>query len=98
MFSALGHFPPTQYSLRYHTQIMDLGQNRDVTHYQSPNVIGANRFKYFRRPIVPFVSTFAGQVVYAKRPAPSLQHLEQQQQQLKAQPKSKTISTQTLYR
>ena len=93
MFSALGHFPPSQYRFRMHNTSESLGVDRSVP-YQSPNVVGQNRFKYFRRPIVPFFSTFAGQVVFAKRQMPLMVPTSARADS----PFQKTIATQTLYR
>ena len=93
MFSALGHFPPSQYRLSAHPVSESLGYDR-TTVYQAPHVVGQNRFKYFRRPIVPYVSTFAGQVVYARRAAQALVPTVARA----ASPFQKTVSVQTIYR
>jgi hypothetical protein len=93
MFSALSHFPATMFHLKTQALPGSFGQDRSVT-YQPPNVSGENRFKYFRRPIIPYAPTFAGQVIYARKPVQVLQPVNQRA----PSPFQKTIAVQTLYR
>ncbi|KAI8853400.1 solute carrier, TRAMD3 or PAT1-domain-containing protein [Chytridium lagenaria] len=65
MFSALRHFPPSHYRFRAHSLPENLGNDRHAN-YAPPEVDGTNRYKYFRRPIIPYMPSLGGQVVYAK--------------------------------
>ncbi|KAJ3279411.1 Cilia- and flagella-associated protein 91, partial [Borealophlyctis nickersoniae] len=70
-----------------------MGQDRRVFHSDA-QVTGANRYKYFRRPIVPYVPSLGGQVVYARRPAPVVRQAVERE----VEPPVKTIGVQTMYR
>jgi len=65
MFSTLTHYPPGYYVVKPHTLPKDLGHNRLIFN-KDPQVTGANRFKYFRRPIIPYVENMGGHIVYSK--------------------------------
>ncbi|KXS15972.1 hypothetical protein M427DRAFT_306556 [Gonapodya prolifera JEL478] len=64
LFSVLPHFPKgtlvVKHSL-YSTVPKGLGEDRQVR-YDPPHVTGENRYKYFRRPILPYVPTGPGGV------------------------------------
>ncbi|KAI8813718.1 solute carrier, TRAMD3 or PAT1-domain-containing protein [Cladochytrium replicatum] len=100
MFSALRHFPPSYLRLRpRHLDIDVLGQDRRI--YQHPSdsgvhVAGMNRYKYFRRPMIPYIPTLGGQVVYARKP-PYMQ-VSQKVVERPADPPTKTVAVQTVYR
>ena len=93
MFSALRHFPPSHYHFRSHKLPENLGHDRRV-HYGRADVDGANRFKYFRRPIIPYMPTLGGQVVYARKPAIIMQPVIERP----ATPPTRTIGMQTVFR
>lgn len=65
LFSTLAHYPPGYYVVKPHSLPKDLGHNRLIVH-KDPQVTGVNRFKYFRRPIIPYIENMGGHVVYAK--------------------------------
>ncbi|KAJ3302204.1 Cilia- and flagella-associated protein 91 [Kappamyces sp. JEL0829] len=93
MFSALRHFPPMQYRLKMNPFPSGIGQDRRtvVEHHA---VSGQNRFKYFRRPIMPFQPVFSGQVIYAKK-----KQSDAVASVVKAPvATSKTVAVQTMYR
>lgn len=92
MFSALRHYAPTEYRLKSNPAPNNF--TKQSVALDSPNVVGQNRFKYFRRPIVPYVSTFTGQVVYSKKIATMIGPNSQRA----ASPFQKTVAIQTLYR
>lgn len=92
MFSALRHYAPTQYHLRSNPAPNNFSKQSAA--FDPPHVVGQNRFKYFRRPIVPYMSTFTGQVVYSKKIA----SMTAPNTQRAASPFQKTIAIQTLYR
>ena len=92
MFSALRHYAPTQYRLR--TNPAPDNFSKQSIAYNPPHVVGQNRFKYFRRPIVPYMSTFTGQVVYSKKTTAMIAA----QAERAPSPFQKTIGIQTIYR
>ena len=93
MFSALRHYPPTNYRLRPHKMAENLGFDR--RNYNAPaHANGTNRFKYFRRPIIPYMPTLGGQIMYARKPAPTQTEIIERP----PTPPTRTIAIQTLYR
>jgi len=66
LFSTLAHYPPGYYVVKPHSLPKDLGHNRLILH-KDPQVTGTNRYKYFRRPIIPYVENMGGHIVYAKK-------------------------------
>jgi hypothetical protein len=68
MFSALRHFPPMQYRLKINPFPSGIGEDRRTV-VEPHAVAGENRFKYFRRPIMPYQPIFSGQIIYAKKAA-----------------------------
>lgn len=93
MFSALRHYPAVQYRLKSFVPVAGLGQDRRVFD-SHVDVSGGDRYKYFKRPVMPYMPTLGGQIVYAKRPI----QLIHQQAPKPVSPFQKTISTQTVYR
>jgi len=65
LFSTLAHYPPGYYVVKPHSLPKDLGHNRLVFN-KDPQVTGVNRYKYFRRPIIPYVENMGGHIVYTK--------------------------------
>ncbi|KAJ1551277.1 Cilia- and flagella-associated protein 91, partial [Nowakowskiella sp. JEL0078] len=95
MFSALGHYPPLKYEFRPQFLSTDLGHDRRVYYSdEKVRVSGMNRFKYFRRPLIPYAPALGGQVVYARKPVPQGQVIIERP----ASPFQKTVSVQTAYR
>ncbi|KAJ3188296.1 Cilia- and flagella-associated protein 91 [Gaertneriomyces sp. JEL0708] len=94
MFSVLPHHPQAQYAIRTHALPPDLGQDRRTYNVANPDVVGSNRFKYFRRPIIPYMPSIGTQIVYARRPP----ILVQQATTRPATPPTKTVAIQTMYR
>ncbi|KAJ3030495.1 UNVERIFIED_CONTAM: Cilia- and flagella-associated protein 91 [Siphonaria sp. JEL0065] len=92
MFSALRHFPPSHYQLRAH-RLPELGHDRTM-HRGDPQVVGMNRYKYFRRPIIPYQPSLGGQVVYARKPAPAVEVMIERP----VTPPTRTVGMQTVYR
>ncbi|KAJ3276014.1 Cilia- and flagella-associated protein 91 [Terramyces sp. JEL0728] len=93
MFSALRHYPPMRYQLKINPFPKGYGEDRSQV-VEPTNVAGQNRFKYFRRPVMPYLPIFGGQIIYSKQKTvahagPSLPEPIQ---------KSKTVGTQTKYR
>lgn len=108
MFSALRHYPPMQYRLKINPFPSGIGQDRRTV-IGSDSVSGQNRFKYFKRPIMPYQPVFSGQIIYARQAAEHLSmSIDQQLQQPTNQTieshgsylgkESKTIAIQTMYR
>ncbi|KAJ3111548.1 Cilia- and flagella-associated protein 91 [Phlyctochytrium bullatum] len=93
MFSALRHYPPSQYSFRAHKLPEGIGEDRTV-HKGLAEVDGTNRYKYFRRPIIPYMPTLGGQIVYARKPVQSIQPAMDRP----ITPPTRTIAVQTMYR
>ncbi|KAL2913580.1 hypothetical protein HK105_206882 [Polyrhizophydium stewartii] len=93
MFSALRHFPPMEYRLRSQRLLPGIGQDRRIT-VDDAQVTGADRFKYFRRPIMPYMPSLGGQIVYARRHPPMVRQAAERP----ASPPAKTVGTQTLFR
>ncbi|KAJ3214889.1 Cilia- and flagella-associated protein 91 [Dinochytrium kinnereticum] len=93
MFSALRHFPPSHYRFRAHRLPESLGEDRSI-HRAPAEVDGANRFKYFRRPIIPYMPTLGGQVVYARKPPMHVQPAIERP----ITPPTRTVAIQTVYR
>ncbi|KAJ3288033.1 Cilia- and flagella-associated protein 91 [Rhizoclosmatium sp. JEL0117] len=93
MFSALRHFPPSHYQLRAHQLPENLGNDRTM-HRGDPQVVGMNRYKYFRRPIIPYQPSLGGQVVYARKPAPAVEVVVERP----VTPPTRTVGMQTVYR
>ncbi|ORX56035.1 hypothetical protein BCR36DRAFT_280994 [Piromyces finnis] len=65
LFSTLAHYPPGYYVVKPHSLPKNLGHNRLIVH-KDPQVTGVNRYKYFRRPIIPYVENMGGHIMYAK--------------------------------
>jgi len=83
-----------------------MGNNRLIFH-KDPQVTGVNRYKYFRRPIIPYVESMGGQVVYLKNKDDSNNKYKNKDDDVNNTndsdqenniPKSRTIGIQTLYR
>ncbi|KAJ3132343.1 Cilia- and flagella-associated protein 91 [Geranomyces variabilis] len=69
MFSTLPHHRATNYTLRSHPLPAALGNDRRTYGGDTqPDVTGASRYKYFRRPIIPYMPSLGTQIVYARRP------------------------------
>ncbi|KAI9353251.1 solute carrier, TRAMD3 or PAT1-domain-containing protein [Zopfochytrium polystomum] len=93
MFSALRHYPPSHYLLRPQRLPTYLGHDRRVRQ-SNPDVQGSNRFKYFRRPIIPYTPSLGGQIVYAKKvPMVVNAYVDRP-----ASPATRTVGMQTVYR
>ncbi|KAH6573058.1 hypothetical protein BASA60_006225 [Batrachochytrium salamandrivorans] len=93
MFSALRHYPPVEYRIKTQPLLPGIGQDRRIDAAHS-YIAGADRFKYFKRPIMPYIPSLGGQIVYARRPKSA----EDDAVSRPSSPYSKTIGTQTLYR
>ncbi|KAI8925846.1 solute carrier, TRAMD3 or PAT1-domain-containing protein [Entophlyctis helioformis] len=93
MFSALRHFPPMEYRFKTQKLLPGIGQDRRIT-FDGAQVTGADRYKYFRRPIMPYMPSLGGQIVYARRPPPMIKAAVERP----ATPPTRTTATQTLYR
>ncbi|KAJ3101159.1 Cilia- and flagella-associated protein 91 [Phlyctochytrium planicorne] len=93
MFSALRHYPPSQYRFRAHNLPEGLGEDR-TTHKGPAQVDGTNRYKYFRRPIIPYMPTLGGQVVYARKQPQAIQPTIERP----VTPATRTVAIQTIYR
>ena len=60
MFSELATHPPKHYSVKVHPLDPTLGQNRYAPVDTDPKVTGANRFRYFRKPLIPYTDNPGG--------------------------------------
>ncbi|KAI8894254.1 solute carrier, TRAMD3 or PAT1-domain-containing protein [Globomyces pollinis-pini] len=96
MFSALRHFPPMRYHLKVNPFPHGVGEDRRVT-VEASHVTGSNRFKYFRRPVMPYLPIFGGQIVYAKKRAKEENVVQPVGIEFHVS-QSQTVGTQTLYR
>ncbi|TPX45256.1 hypothetical protein SeLEV6574_g03969 [Synchytrium endobioticum] len=92
MFSALGHRPAATMRLRPHPPPAGLGQDR-LPHGDAPQVAGADRYRYFRRPLVPYMPNTNGPIVYAR--APSAHPRSAAAERV---PRTRTVFVQTTYR
>lgn len=92
MFSSLPHYPST---LKFATQhpLPGLGSDRRQI-YIPAGVSGQNRYKYFKRPVMPYKPSLGGQIVYAKRPV-QLMHGSVPRP---LTPFCRTVGIQTIYR
>ncbi|KAG4093259.1 hypothetical protein H8356DRAFT_1277807 [Neocallimastix lanati (nom. inval.)] len=106
LFSSLAHYPPGYYVIKPQSLPKDMGNNRLIFH-KDPQVTGVNRYKYFRRPIIPYVESMGGQVVYLKNKDDSNNKYKNKDDDVNNTndsdqenniPKSRTIGIQTLYR
>lgn len=93
MFSALRHYPPSHYHFRPNRIPDNLGHDRR-SHHIDAAVNGSNRFKYFRRPIIPYMPSLGGQIVYAKKIAGPVQSVVERP----VTPLVRTVAIQTMYR
>ena len=57
-----------QYRLKINPFPSGIGEDRRTV-VEPHAVAGENRFKYFRRPIMPYQPIFSGQIIYAKKAA-----------------------------
>ncbi|ORZ37970.1 solute carrier, TRAMD3 or PAT1-domain-containing protein [Catenaria anguillulae PL171] len=67
MFSQVATHPPHSVEIRVSRVDPNLGHNRYVPLDPNPQVTGTNRFKYFRRPLIPYTENPGGQLVYVKQ-------------------------------
>jgi hypothetical protein len=72
-----------------------LGENRYVSMETTPEVTGRFRYKYFRKPLIPYTDNPGGQLVFA--PPPARRETAQELQQT-AQPLTRSMGIQTMYR
>ncbi|KAJ3015770.1 Cilia- and flagella-associated protein 91 [Thoreauomyces humboldtii] len=103
MFSTLPHHRSTTYAIRAHQLPLSLGHDRRTYVSTSNDVTGASRFKYFRRPIIPYMPSLGTQIVYARRPmlmtAEGSMTAEEEAAAANAlTPPTRTVGIQTLYR
>ncbi|TPX69262.1 hypothetical protein SpCBS45565_g02536 [Spizellomyces sp. 'palustris'] len=98
MFSSLLHHPSAAYSLRTHPLPPHVGQDRRAYNPPNPDVTGANRYQYFKRPIIPYMPSLGTQIVYARRPNMLAQTAGAQHQTRPVTPPTKTVGIQTIYR
>ena len=92
MFSSLRHFPPMQFQFKV-SETHNLGLDRRAP--PAPQQVdGADRYKYFKRPVMPYMPSLGGQIVYAKRPVQMIQG----QAPRPVTPFQKTVAIQTMYR
>ncbi|KAJ3035765.1 Cilia- and flagella-associated protein 91, partial [Rhizophlyctis rosea] len=96
MFSSLRNYPSTTYTLRAHHLPLYLGQDRRPPQGSgNADVAGVDRYKFFRRPVVPYVPSLGGQVVYARRAAPVVVRARE----VKVEEGGvRTVAVQTMYR
>lgn len=95
MFSSLKHFPNAEIEMRSMNYSTDIGQDRRVSHQQD-SVNGAHRFKFFKRPIIPYVPSLGGHIVYARPSKRSALVRESDPASLPTPPKS--VGVQTIFR
>ncbi|KAI9188418.1 hypothetical protein H9P43_002809 [Blastocladiella emersonii ATCC 22665] len=68
MFSQVPTHPPHSLQIRVSHLDPNIGQNRYVPIDAQPQVTGANRYKYFRKPLIPYTENPGGQLVYVRQP------------------------------
>jgi len=75
MFSALAHYSPRQFTFTANQLNKSLGTDRRDYHRGvlkgagGVDVGGMNRYRYFKRPLVPYTPSLGGAVVYSKKAA-----------------------------
>lgn len=102
MFSSLQHYPSATYTLTQQpNSIPGLGADRriyykaKVTLTAPAFVTGVNRFRYFKRPLIPYAPSLGTQVVYAKK---QLSVAQVENVPRPPSPRTKNASIQTMYR
>ncbi|TPX61858.1 hypothetical protein PhCBS80983_g00885 [Powellomyces hirtus] len=98
MFSTLPHHQATTYAFRTHALPPHLGNDRRTHISTRTDVTGANRFKYFRRPIIPYMPSLGTQIVYARRPVLVSSGDGMDEQARLEEPTTRTVGMQTMYR
>jgi hypothetical protein len=93
MFSSLGNYPAHSFKLKNIAVNAEIGQDRRVAPGPS-HVAGGDRYKYFKRPVMPYGAAVGAQIVYHKRAAETVKI----QQERPLSPFKKTVMTQTIYR
>ncbi|KAI8908356.1 solute carrier, TRAMD3 or PAT1-domain-containing protein [Gorgonomyces haynaldii] len=93
MFSSLRHYPALEFKFKMSNVDPSLGSDRRPNFYPV-QVTGADRYKYFKRPVMPYMPSLGGQIVYAKRPV----QVVQAQAPRPPTPVQKTVGVQTVYR
>ncbi|TPX36613.1 hypothetical protein SmJEL517_g01155 [Synchytrium microbalum] len=99
MFSALAHHPSASMTLRPHLPPPGLGQDR-VSRGGDPQVSGAGRYRYFRRPLVPYLPNMNGPIVYAKSASANgrTENTAPAAEDVSGQPRTRTVFVQTIFR
>ena len=69
-------------------------QSGETAHVPDSTVLGQLRFKYFKRPVVPFLHSVPAEILLA----PVNQGQEAEGAQEVSEPATKTIGTQSMYR
>ncbi|KAI9219705.1 solute carrier, TRAMD3 or PAT1-domain-containing protein [Blastocladiella britannica] len=72
MFSTVGNHPSQAVQIRVAHMDPHIGQNRYVAIDEHPRVAGANRYKYFRKPLIPYTDNPGGTLVLMKQPASTI--------------------------
>jgi hypothetical protein len=74
MFSSLSHYPAKQYTLvAQKGNSTTLGNDRRNYFRGAPGeapglVTGMNRYRYFKRPLIPYTPSLGAAVLYSKKP------------------------------
>ncbi|KAJ3360892.1 Cilia- and flagella-associated protein 91 [Allomyces javanicus] len=102
MFSQVRTYPSHSIQVRIAPVDPSLGQNRYVPIDSHPQVTGTNRYKYFRKPLIPYTDNPGGQLVFARKtPAPPTINDDTNAAAAAAAapaPATRTMAVQTLYR
>ncbi|KAJ3371589.1 Cilia- and flagella-associated protein 91 [Allomyces arbusculus] len=101
MFSQVRTYPSHSIQVRIAPVDPSLGQNRYVPVDSHPQVTGTNRYKYFRKPLIPYTDNPGGQLVFARKtPAPPTANDGASAAATAAvpAPATRTMAVQTLYR
>ncbi|KAJ3159940.1 Cilia- and flagella-associated protein 91 [Geranomyces michiganensis] len=99
MFSTLPHHRAVNFTLRNHPLPMTLGNDRRTYGgAAAPDVTGASRYKYFRRPIIPYMPSLGTQIVYARRPVLVTGESGGSGETEVREPATRTVAMQTVYR
>ncbi|KAJ1508461.1 Cilia- and flagella-associated protein 91 [Coelomomyces lativittatus] len=96
MFSNLPNYPSVFIELRKNFEKADLGNDRYVPVDEHPHVNGKNRYKYFRKPLIPYIEPVQHLVPKPKLPESNPE--THANESMFFPPKKVNMAVQTMYR
>jgi hypothetical protein len=101
MFSESRNYPRAEYQYRPPKNLPPMPQFQQLSSTQAPSkseMVGTQRVKFFKRPMVPYLNTVPPEVIFAPAPSTSQGHHQTAQPVEGPPPLSKTVEIQTDYR